>query len=603
MTSVMNRNRGPAPSYKDIARQVAEQCLRLWQPAFPLGRPPGDSANRMSGPSATALPDLPLTVGSGGAGSGVLTVGLPWLSRACSDRWIGRRLVWWPRGIPEFRRIAIASSRLSRRLDQEHRWFDLLRTALIRVDPEQEAVIVVEGTAVAEIVRRAACILQKPTIGIHLWQETDPVAFGGIVDWISQRLSSVDSQSRPAQPHASQDDQGIREKSVLASECPTEEFFWPAEVSPEFRAESPQREGALTFIGGDPTFIGGELTPTGGDLNRAASPDEGTGSVGDVERSVPSLSRLPLADRLLFALASRVCVLSRRRGGHVESLIRHHIADGDRAEVLVFVAEDFCGNSKRQETVSQSTVVRWIVQSLVADDDRVASSRGGSGAAGAGPADRHRCLHREAPGIPAGDSRGGSGPLIQPEEWLLHWTRPRPGPWPNQSREDWMDELILGCRTADRSALACLLRIVGEGLLRASSEGIRGAFPVISFTEVPLGEFRRRRVFRGHRHRFDFEPWGIAIRRDLLQRLGARPVIYGSEDDWQELSAAERPFFQKAADDQSSTDNRAEREWRLCRDLSLAAIAEVDWCLFVENDSAAGTLSREVSCDVIVVPA
>ena len=110
----------------------------------------------------------------------------------------------------------------------------------------------------------------------------------------------------------------------------------------------------------------------------------------------------------------------------------------------------------------------------------------------------------------------GSTPLSHPADWLLHWTRSTVGPWPDQDEQEFSDELILGCRSADRSVFATLLRIVTEGRLWASAEAIRGGFRVVSFTEVPLHEFRRRRTYRRHRRRYDFEPWGIAVRRDIL---------------------------------------------------------------------------------------
>ncbi len=120
-------------------------------------------------------------------------------------------------------------------------------------------------------------------------------------------------------------------------------------------------------------------------------------------------------------------------------------------------------------------------------------------------------------------------PLQNPNEWLLHWTRAATGPWPGETSEEFLDALILQTETADHSAVTTLLRILSEGILRASAEGIRGSFPVVAFTGVPLQEFRKRRVFRKHRHRFDFEPWGIAIRRNSLVSLGIRPVIYGTK--------------------------------------------------------------------------
>ena len=59
-----------------------------------------------------------------------------------------------------------------------------------------------------------------------------------------------------------------------------------------------------------------------------------------------------------------------------------------------------------------------------------------------------------------------------------------------------------------------------SGRLIASSEFVRGETPVVSLTAVPLGEIRTLRTYRSHLSRWDFEPYGICIRRDWLQRRG-----------------------------------------------------------------------------------
>ena len=46
-----------------------------------------------------------------------LTLGVPKCAQRPVVRWLGRRLYWWPRGIPHGCRVGLVSSRLPRALD------------------------------------------------------------------------------------------------------------------------------------------------------------------------------------------------------------------------------------------------------------------------------------------------------------------------------------------------------------------------------------------------------------------------------------------------------------------------------------------------------
>jgi hypothetical protein len=122
---------------------------------------------------------------------------------------------------------------------------------------------------------------------------------------------------------------------------------------------------------------------------------------------------------------------------------------------------------------------------------------------------------------------------------------------------------------------------------------------VVAFTAVPLTEFRHRRIFRGHRQRYDFEPWGLAIRRSALP--GLRPVIYGCSDDWKSLPIADRPWFQKATLD-GITDTVAEQEWRVAGDLDLQPLSDRDVVVFVDTPTDAVNLQPECRWPVMVLP-
>lgn len=475
--------------------------------------------------------------------SPALTAGLPWLSAVENLRRIGRRLIWWPQGIPTLRRIGLASSRLSRQLDQHTRWFDLLRTLMLRVDPATECLCLVDDTAAVRAATRAALLLQRPVLQLQLHKSPDSFDRCGMQRWIAERTSD----ERPEQT-----DQEVDPSQETSN--------WKAVVSPELRIPELTRKLENEYYS--------------------------------------EVQHVPFRDRLQFCISERLCILECHAGGNIESLIVHHLCRSQRStlaqqgptalepadsEPVIQLVREAMTDRIQEVSRCSRTLVPWIVDPLwdIACPPLVP------------PPVRHSSPVRQLV---------GSTPLNSPDDWLLHWTRARPGAWPGQTTEEWLDELILGCVTADRSAFAALLRIMGDGCLKASSQGIRGGYCVVSFTEVPLHEFRQRRIFRRHRHRYDFEPWGIGIRRHVLEDCGARPVCYGDDADWQQLPEQLRPWYQKATAGDGPTNNLQEREWRIVGDLSLKAISAADICLFADTQAAADILSQQTQSMVVVVP-
>ena len=194
------------------------------------------------------------------------------------------------------------------------------------------------------------------------------------------------------------------------------------------------------------------------------------------------------------------------------------------------------------------------------------------------------------------------------ENWpfLTHCTRRQDGPWPDQDEVDWLDDLILDRADADHSALAAVGRILRGQRLIATAQTIRGATPVVSLTATPLAELDRLRVFRPHRGRWDFEPYGICIRRDWLQRLGARPVQYGDDGFWASLSPDDQPFFQLRHSGLSGGDRQidwaVEDEWRVVGDVDLVALPADAALLFVPTESEAQQIATVSRWPVTIVP-
>ncbi|MGI9517907.1 MAG: hypothetical protein ACR2NP_12720 [Pirellulaceae bacterium] len=169
-------------------------------------------------------------------------------------------------------------------------------------------------------------------------------------------------------------------------------------------------------------------------------------------------------------------------------------------------------------------------------------------------------------------------------EFLSHWTRGRQRAMPDQSGLSQWDDLYFNSFEQD-GPLATLCRILAQQKLLASGLLVQDRFPVVCFTELPLGQFAEHRVFRPHLSRWDFEPWGISIRRSAIERLGGRPVEYGTAGQREGLTTGEKPFF--VVINGESPDWSAEREWRVAGDIDLRQLGPDDAVVFVPDEDAA----------------
>ena len=176
---------------------------------------------------------------------------------------------------------------------------------------------------------------------------------------------------------------------------------------------------------------------------------------------------------------------------------------------------------------------------------------------------------------------------------LYHWTRRCPGVWPGESEAAFLDATLLQSVSANHGPLATLRRILKEGRIRGSSRCIAAQSPVVCWTEQPLDDWPKLRTFRSHRHRWDFEPYGIAIDRDWLASFGARRVHYVDDQDDGSISSDARVFTQRRSSRNSGIDWETEREWRSCGDLWFKAVPVDRLAVFVPTLTEASSLSHE----------
>lgn len=414
---------------------------------------------------------------------GTLTATLPHHPATSHSRYFDGRLFFWPRSICDHFRIAPASSRLGRRLDQKQDWFAALRTLACQLKVDQTFVWV-KGTACAEATVSAAALFGCSHLEIVL-PNTNAVRAAELEQWIAECCDSAN--------HFDQ---------VFVSPVITDSAGWPLDQ-----------------------------------------------------------------DELLIAVSERVVVLECRKGGKLLACLEK---ERPFNEGRIWVLQT---KQPKTETVHRQLIHQGAVPWILHDEQRLTSS-----------------VTSPKPRAVLPD-----GPLQSPDRWLCHWTRPTKGEWPDQSREDFLTELLLNCHSADRSALATLLRILRQQKLVATvsrSEQAR----TVSWTEVPLIDFRKQRQYRRHRQRFDFEPWGIAARKQVLREFGVRKVQYVDND------ASQDGLTQPRFDRREKIDWSVEREWRSLGDFQFHQLASDDVCVFVNAESDAQAVANVCPYHVVVVP-
>lgn len=283
------------------------------------------------------------------------------------------------------------------------------------------------------------------------------------------------------------------------------------------------------------------------------------------------------ADAILTMAGERIVALHCLAEGNVETVLSRRMEHDDLSKPIVLLAVTD-KSPPASEAVMKLGGVPWYLNSEHLGKQPVSQ------------ADFSAIANRDS-------TFPSDGPLESPAEWLCHWTRPSFGPWLDQPSDDFMDELILGCETADRSAVAALLRIMSQQKIIASVS-TAGEPPTVSFTAVALADFRQRRIFRRHKQRFDFEPWGIAIRKSVLEAHEAEAVEYLTADS-PESSAR---FTQRQFDKNNQIDWSTEREWRLAGDLNLNDLPDDSVCVFVDSLQTMNQVQMHSRWRTMVVP-
>jgi hypothetical protein len=291
-------------------------------------------------------------------------------------------------------------------------------------------------------------------------------------------------------------------------------------------------------------------------------------------RVVASAEQVLPDDSAVAELCHELRVLALRRGGNIDRLIGQQLQRPDSKRVLIRMQPDSPIPAHVGRLLDRGAM-SWHVFDPAEPKETSETWPAADG----------------APVVPLAE--------IDPSRFLSHFTRRQHGAWEDEGENRFLDSLLFGFATSDRSAWATLLRIVLQCRLTAGSRLTRDVARVVCFTNRPLTDFAGLRIFRPHLARWDYEPYGIAIDRQVLARLGARPVSYGDTSTWRSLAAVDRPYFQLSQ--RGHADWSAEQEWRIVGDVDLDALAPGDAVIFVPSEEEAARMRPFSRWPVVVL--
>jgi hypothetical protein len=292
----------------------------------------------------------------------------------------------------------------------------------------------------------------------------------------------------------------------------------------------------------------------------------------------PKPTRMVCRDRLLALLSDLHCILELRHGGNLLQILKKQQKEEPRLQWICGLGGSTVVSDGRHELVQQ------VFPSAVHVSSKKPAVPAGSDSSSIGL--RHSLKVLDAANI-------------RWQDYLYHYTRSCPGPWPNQSYRSYLVSLLKADSLAGHSALETLAQMLSERRILASSKVVRGAQAVISWTSRPPGELSSIRRWNPTLIRWTFEPYGIAVKRRFLKDRGAKPVIYITEARYQKLSPLERFRFQLHEPTRCSWKD--EREWRLLGDLNLQDITLEEVFVFIPSSADAQILAEHGGCTFPIV--
>lgn len=277
------------------------------------------------------------------------------------------------------------------------------------------------------------------------------------------------------------------------------------------------------------------------------------------------VSPIPLHDRAAVFLADHLFALNVRTGGKIAQLIETRLEKDEFQDGSTYISL-----SSRKPRTSTDSSQDWLQRGAIG---WIAIDRA-SGRESDRPEDRPEDDSILEATIPS---------TLQPilplrcligsqRKFLIHCTRARRGPWPDQSLAQFHDELLHSPWLQYPDVIASLKRILLQQRLIATRYCRRGDMETVCFSEVPIDQLLKRRRFQSHLSRWDWEPYGIMIDQEWLMEMGVKQVSYVDRAQAKKMSDGQLTYSQIVSNRTTSQDWTAEKEWRLAGDLRLTHV-------------------------------
>jgi hypothetical protein len=194
-----------------------------------------------------------------------------------------------------------------------------------------------------------------------------------------------------------------------------------------------------------------------------------------------------------------------------------------------------------------------------------------------------------------------SNAIFDEERWdyITHWTRTCHGPWPGESHFDYYSRLVNSGAHYPNNAFSTLNNILVNKKISASSKKIRKSVRCIGFSDLEPKSMLKWMRWLPKRVNWNFEPYGIAIKKDKADQLGIKQVIYGYDDTYDGLPENLKPYFQSRGS--KDVDWSEENEWRHIGDLDLSKIPSEDLIFLTWREGEADLLRKITAGEVVAL--
>ncbi len=305
---------------------------------------------------------------------------------------------------------------------------------------------------------------------------------------------------------------------------------------------------------------------------------------------------IPIHDRAVVFLGDKLFVLSLNDGGKIARLLEQRLALDSIPAGTTYLAIP----NRRTERSRSSVRMDWLERGVVGwlnppsapdPDEGFTTIVPNTQSQPETQPETHSDTHSDTYSSPVQATYQPILPIhllaSSCSQYLIHCTRSRLGPWPDQSLSQFHDELLHRPWKTQPTVLQSLTRILQLRRLIATHAYRRSDIATVCFSGNSISDLMAMRCFRSHLARWDWEPYGIMIERGWLVEQGAKKVTYIDRVAAKSKTSEELAFSQIVSKEPTSTDWSEEQEWRFAGDLRLNAIPFSKAIVFVPTLSDA----------------